>query len=126
MKTDYTRGVPLFEDDRGVIRANVHVIGQYRRIIINFGGEAVGSLAATREQALEVVKNLRECVRENFGEVAYNSVLMNIHISVVCDTEKHIVRVGLPGVTRALDLSPDVVLVLADRIEAAANKLFDS
>jgi hypothetical protein len=119
-KGRYPFGEKLLPDDGGRLCSAI-VADRNARVIITDFGTIVCWVACTPKEALIQAHLFRSVVNRNWGHLTYSD--KDFPIVVEIDEGKRVVYSKMPEPLGVLAANPEVYLVWADKLEAAAKSL---
>ena len=116
----YPFGEKLLSNNGGRLFSVIVADRTARLIIVDFG-VMICLVASTPEEALTQAQLFRSIVSRNWGHLRYSEIGFPIVVDI--EKEKRVVFSRLPQPVEVLAANPEVFLVWADKLEAAARNL---
>jgi len=117
---NFPLGAPMAPQDRGDLYASISIIKPLRLVVMNFG-TTLSWLAIPPELALKHALMFRTAIESVFGKLSVDP--RPFPFKVTANKEKRIVETDLCITVSLLAANPELFLVWADKLEAAANEL---
>jgi hypothetical protein len=116
----FARGKPLREGDLGGVYAGFGVLKEHRIVVMDFA-TTLKWVAMPPEHAVQHAAHFRKEIQAAFGEMTYDP--STFPLIVRANKSANIIETFFPQPVGILAANPEVFLVWADKLDAAAKEL---